>query len=184
MGTDVAGSGAERPDADVVARCRTGEDGAWQELVRRYSPYVYAITVRGYRLSEEDADDVFQEVFLRTWEHLGGLRDDAAIRPWIGQLTRRLAIDRLRGNTRERDRAQDDVVIAEGRHDPFAQVDDAIIVHQAIARLPLGQREIVERFFVRGESQAVIADALGIAEGTVASRVCRARQRLQVQLAL
>ena len=56
-------------------------------------------------------------------------------------------------------------------------------MHQAIARLPIGQREIVERFFVRGESQAGIASALGIAEGTVASRVCRARQRLRVQLA-
>ena len=73
--------------------------------------------------------------------------------------------------------------IAEARHDPFADVDDAIVVHQAIARLPSGQREIVERFFVRGESQAGIATALGIAEGTVASRVCRARQRLRVQLA-
>jgi len=183
MGTDPAGTGVERQDADVVARCRTGEDGAWQELVRRFSPYVYAITVRAYRLSEEDAEDVFQEVFLRTWEHLGELRNDACIRPWIGQLTRRLTIDRLRGNTRERDRVQHGDTIAEGRHDPFADVDDAIVVHQAIARLPSGQREIVERFFVRGESQAGIATALGIAEGTVASRVCRARQRLRVQLA-
>ena len=105
------------------------------------------------------------------------------IRPWIGQLTRRLTIDRLRGNTRERDSRASTRRIAEDRHDPFAQVDEAIVVHQAIARLPIGQREIVERFFVRGESQAGIATALGIAEGTVASRVCRARQRLRVQLA-
>ena len=67
MGTDSAGTGTERQDADVVARCRTGEDGAAQELVRRFSPYVDAITVRAYRLSEQDAEDVFQEVFLRTW---------------------------------------------------------------------------------------------------------------------
>jgi RNA polymerase sigma-70 factor, ECF subfamily len=181
MTTDMAVAEKGR-DADVVARCRTGEDGAWQELVRRFSPYVYAITVRAYRLNEQDAEDVFQEVFLRTWVHLGELRSDASIRPWIGQLTRRLTIDRLRGNTRERARLEPEG-FAEPRHDPFAEIDDEIVVHQAIARLPNGQREIVDRFFVRGESQAVIASALGIAEGTVASRICRARQRLRLQLA-
>ena len=43
-----------------------------------------------------DAEDVFQEVFTRTWEHLGELRDDTALRPWIATATRRLCVDRLR----------------------------------------------------------------------------------------
>jgi RNA polymerase sigma-70 factor (ECF subfamily) len=171
------------PDADVVARCRGGDDRAWQELVGRFAPYVYAIAVRAYRLSEEDAEDVFQEVFLRTWQHIGELRSDAAIRPWIGQLTRRLAIDRLRAGSRERARLQDDDLLAERRHDPFGGIEDVIVVGEAIARLPAGQREIVERFFVRDESHAAIAEALGIAEGTVASRISRARRHLRVQLA-
>src|ERR687898_490613 len=77
-------------DAAVVARCRGGDAAAWPELVRAFAPYVHAIAVRGYRLSEQDAEDVFQEVFLRTWQRLDALRDDAAIRPWLGQLTRRV----------------------------------------------------------------------------------------------
>src|SRR5919109_4036585 len=83
-------------DADLVARCRGGDQEAWNELVNRFSRYVYAITSRVYRLSAHDAEDVFQDVFARTFEHLDELREDAAVRPWIGTLTRRLCVDRLR----------------------------------------------------------------------------------------
>jgi hypothetical protein len=68
-------------DADLVARCREGDANAWNELVERFSRYVYAIAVRGFRLSEADAEDVFQDVFARTYEQLDRLRDDAAVRP-------------------------------------------------------------------------------------------------------
>jgi RNA polymerase sigma-70 factor (ECF subfamily) len=170
-------------DRDVVARCRREETGAWSQLVRRFSPYVYTIATRAYRLSEHDAEDVFQEVFLRTWQHLGDLRDDASIRPWIGQLTRRLCVDHLRASTRDRARADVELDLAVPADDGFTLLDETLTVRQAIARLPPIQREIVERFFVLGESQATIAATLGIAEGTVASRVCRARQRLRWQLA-
>src|ERR671923_151445 len=92
---------AELSDARLVARCRTGEQDAWRELVTRFSRYVYAIATQAFRLSEHDAEDVFQEVFARTYEHLDRLREDEAIRPWIAQLTRRLCVDRLRSATRE-----------------------------------------------------------------------------------
>src|SRR5206468_12208099 len=65
-------------DADLVARCREGDQSAWAELVNRFSRYVYAISIRVYRLQQPDAEDVFQEVFARTYESLGELRDDAA----------------------------------------------------------------------------------------------------------
>ena len=51
--------------------------------------------------SQHDAEDVFQEVFARTYERLDELRDDAAVRPWIGTLTRRLCLDKLRAGGRE-----------------------------------------------------------------------------------
>ena len=91
----------ELSDAELVARCREGDDEAWRELVERYSRYVYAISVQAFRLPEADADDVFQEVFARAYEHLGKLRDDSALRPWLAQLTRRICIDSLRSGSRE-----------------------------------------------------------------------------------
>src|ERR687887_780369 len=99
-------------DAALVARCRAGEDEAWRELVERFSRYVYAITVQVFGLGEHDAEDVFQEVFARTYERLDSLRDDAAVRPWLAQLTRRLCIDRLRAGARERPTADEELMPA------------------------------------------------------------------------
>src|SRR6058998_2466569 len=88
------------PAAQLVARCRAGDDGAWRELVERFSRYVYAIATQGFRLSEHDAEDVFQDVFTRTYQRLDRLRDDGAIKPWLAQLTRNLCLDRLREMSR------------------------------------------------------------------------------------
>jgi RNA polymerase sigma-70 factor (ECF subfamily) len=166
-------------DAAVVSRCRQGDEAAWPELVRAFAPYVHAIAVRAYGLSEQDAEDVFQEVFLRTWQNLGRLRSDDAIRPWIGQLTRHLCVDRLRSNARESTQQDLDANLADTTEDALAQIDEALRIRQAISRLPMIQQEMIERALVQGESHASIAAALGIAEGTVASRISRARQRLR-----
>ena len=89
------------PDAELVRHCREGDADAWNELVERYSRYVYAIAVRGFRLSDEDAEDVFQDVFTRIYTRLDSLRDDSALRPWIAQLTRRRCLDALASKGRE-----------------------------------------------------------------------------------
>src|SRR3954469_2637970 len=88
-------------DAQLVVRCRAGDEDAWRELVERFSRYVYAISVQAYRLSESDAEDVFQEVFARAYVNLPKLRDDGAIRPWLAQMTRRLCLDTIRASARE-----------------------------------------------------------------------------------
>ena len=166
-------------DGQLVARCRAGDDTAWRELVRRFGRYVYAITTRAYRLSESDAEDVFQEVFARTYQHLDRLRDDEAIKPWIAQLTRRLAVDRLRGGAREAPAAEEDAPEA-GAPDPVLdRLDEALSVHAAMASLTPECREVLERFFVRDESYRNIADALGLSMGTVASRLSRCLSRLR-----
>ena len=96
IGVGISSVTAPLTDAELVARCRAGDERAWAELVERFSRYVYAIAIQGFRLSETDAEDVFQEVFARTYERLDKLRDDSAVRPWIAQLTRNLCIDKLR----------------------------------------------------------------------------------------
>ena len=164
-------------DARLVARCREGDDDAWCELVTRFSRYVYAITTRVMRLSPSDAEDVFQEVFARTYEHLDRLRDDEAIRPWIGQLARRLSIDRLRAGARERPSEEP---IAETEVDEaMATLDEALAVQEALAELPEHCREILDRFFARDESYRTIGDALGLPGGTIASRISRCLVRLR-----
>ena len=166
------------PDAELVARCRAGDPEAWSELVERFSRYVYAISVRAFRLPEHDADDVFQEVFARVFEHLETLREDAAIRPWIAQLTRRLCINRLRAGARE---VADELDLPE-EDDRIAELDVALDVQLALAGLPGHCQEILDRFFARDESYRTIAHALDLPAGTIASRISRCLSRLREQL--
>src|SRR6478736_2256195 len=110
-------------DAGLVARCRAGDDDAWEELVRRFSRYVLAIAQQAYRLSPADAEDVFQDVFARTYERLGDLRNDEAVRPWIAQLTRRLCIDRIRAGSRE---SADPEALEAGVDESYAVIGTAL----------------------------------------------------------
>jgi RNA polymerase sigma factor (sigma-70 family) len=164
-------------DASLVARCRTGDEAAWSELVTRFARYVYAIIGQGFNLRKDDAEDVFQEVFARAYQHLERLRDDEAIRPWIAQLTRRLCIDRLRANSREQP-TDEDLEPAE-LDDTLATLDEALSVHEALAELPEHCREILDRFFAQDESYQAIGAALDIPAGTIASRISRCLAKLR-----
>jgi RNA polymerase sigma factor (sigma-70 family) len=174
------GVDAELTDAELVARCRNGNDECWRQLVERYSRYVYAISVQAFRLPESDADDVFQEVFARAYEHLDKLRDDAALRPWLAQLTRRLCIDTLRSGSREQPAGED--IEPEGADDTIEQIDEALAVHEAMRTLPDHCAEILDRFFARDESYRTIGEALELPSGTVASRISRCLTRLRGEL--
>ena len=162
---------SELGDAKLVARCRGGDGDAWRELVERFSRYVYAIAMQGFRMSEHDAEDVFQEVFARVYERLDSLREDDAFRPWIGQLTRRICIDRLRSGTREQPAEEELAEVAD--EDVLSQLEEAFDVHDALAALPEHCQEILDRFFARDESYRVIGEALELPAGTIASRISR-----------
>jgi RNA polymerase sigma factor (sigma-70 family) len=164
-------------EAALVARCRSGDQAAWNELVERFSRYVYAIAVQAFRLPEHDAEDVFQEVFTRVYQHLDSLRDDEAVRPWIGQLTRRVCINRLRSSSREQP-AETDLTLADDE-DVIGRLDEAFSVHEALATLPEHCREILDRFFARDESYRQIGDSLGLPAGTIASRISRCLGKLR-----
>jgi len=168
-------------DSELVARCRSGDQQAWSELVERFSRYVYAISVQAFRLSDADAEDVFQEVFARAYQHLDGLRDDAAVRPWLGQLTRRLCIDRLRASARERPASDEELELA-GTEETLTLLEEALTVHDALAGMPEHCQEILDRFFARDESYKTIGEALDLPAGTIASRISRCLSRLRERL--
>jgi RNA polymerase sigma factor (sigma-70 family) len=164
-------------DARLVARCREGDEAAWRELVSRFSRYVYAIIGQGFGLRAENAEDVFQEVFARTYQHLNRLRDDEAIRPWIAQLTRRLCIDHLRSTSREQLTDED---LEPGELDEtLSMLEEALSVHEALAGLPEHCQQILDRFFAKDESYQTIGAALDIPAGTIASRISRCLAKLR-----
>jgi RNA polymerase sigma factor (sigma-70 family) len=165
-------------DAALVSRCRTGDDAAWRELVDRFSRYVYAIAVQGFRLPQQEAEDIFQEVFARVYERLDSLREDEAVRPWIAQLTRRLCIDRLRARARESD-ADIDELPELPAEDDLTALEEAFDVHEAMAELSESCQQILDRFYARDESYRTIGDTLGLPAGTIASRISRCLDKLR-----
>ena len=169
----------ELTDAQLVERCRAGDAAAWNELVERFSRYVYAIAVRAFGLSETDAEDVFQDVFARTFERLESLRDDAALRPWLAQLTRNACIDKLRAGSREELVGDPD---AEEADATIERLDEALAVHEGLRALSGDCREILDRFFARDESYRSIGEALELPAGTIASRISRCLGKLRAQL--
>ena len=166
-------------DAELVARCRGSDEGAWNELVERFSRYVYAICSRGFGLRDHDAEDVFQEVFARLYGGLHALRDDGAVKPYLAQLTRRLCIDHLREGAREQPLEEPS---GSEQDERLERIDEALAVHEALARLPEHCREILDRFFARDESYHTIAAALDLPAGTIASRISRCLGKLRVEL--
>jgi RNA polymerase sigma-70 factor (ECF subfamily) len=149
--------------------------------VERFSRYVYAIAIQGFRLQEHDAEDVFQEVFARVFERLDTLREDEAVRPWIAQLTRRLCIDRLRAGSREVT-ADTEALPDAPDEDVLARIEEAFDVHDAMAGLPEHCRDILDRFFARDESYRAIGEALELPAGTIASRISRCLARLREEM--
>ena len=168
-------------DAELVARCRRGDPDAWNQLVERFSRYVYAICVQAFRLGRDDAEDVFQEVFARVYEHLDRLRSDDAIRPWIAQLTRRLCVDRLRASRREGP-AADEELEAAGLDESLAELDEAMAVRECMEEVGEPCRDILDRFFCRDESYRSIGTALGLPAGTIASRISRCLTKLRAAM--
>ncbi|HEX3291517.1 MAG TPA: sigma-70 family RNA polymerase sigma factor [Gaiella sp.] len=162
-------------DAELVARCRAGDPAAWETLVDRYANYVHAIVARVYRLEAHDAEDAFQDVFMRVFERLDTLRDDDALRPWIAQTARNCAVDALRRSGRE-------VPVDEVPDRPdegLARLDEAMTVHAALDRLSPQCHEILDRFFCRDESYRTIGSELELPAGTIASRIARCLTRLR-----
>ena len=172
----------ELSDARLVERCRAGDESAWATLVERFARYVYAIAAGAYRLPDADAEDVFQDVFARAYEHLDTLRDDAAVRPWIGQMTRRLCVDRLRAARPSEPIEEGGSAAAAAVDERLEQIEQAVTLRDALTLLSEDCQEILDRFFTRDESYRVIGEALEIPAGTIASRISRCLGRLRGEL--
>lgn len=168
------------PDGELVRRCRGGDAEAWAVLVQRHSSYVHGLLRHGFRLEGHAAEDVFQEVFTRVYLRLDSVRDPDAVRSWIGQVTRNAALDWLRKHSQEV--LVDEPLDEHAYDEPLAAVEQALVVRDALARLPEHQQEILDRFFARDESYRTIGLALELPPGTIASRISRALAALRAEL--
>jgi RNA polymerase sigma-70 factor (ECF subfamily) len=165
-------------DELLAVRCQLGEREAFEQLIARwYDPvWRYARRVGG---SEESADEVTQEVWMRVLRSIGRLREPSRLRPWLFGIARRVLMDRLRVKY-----ATPDLVDVAGRElaadaDGLDERIDLESMHEALERLPLVEREVLTLFYLQELTLAEVADVLAVPAGTVKSRLFRARPLLR-----
>ena len=165
------------PDVAVIRAAGRGDLAAFEELVRAYQPEVWRF-LRHLVRDPSQAEDLTQETFIRVYRNIAGFRFRSKFSTWVLQVARNVAIDALRA--RDRRRALLEVLPA-----PAAQPDGSVGVeiNHALAALPLPQRESFLLVEVLGLTYREAALAVGVAEGTVKSRVFHARRQLVSWLA-
>lgn len=172
----------------ILARARRGELPAFEELVRRHEKRVYAVALRSSG-SPEDAEDITQEVFLRAWRSIEEFRGDSGFSTWLFRITMNLCVDHAR-HKHAQPQTQPLVMGEEESERPLP--DTAPTPEEHLDNSELGRelaaaldevseehRRIVLLRDVSGMSYTEIAEVLEISEGTVKSRLSRARIALR-----
>ena len=183
--------GGVDPDGELVERWRAGDEVAFEQLVRRHERRVFGLVLRMLG-NREEAEDVAQEVFLNLHRSGHRFRKEARFTTFLYRVAVNAALNRRPSLGPRRARLEGlSQRQASGDDLPYAPRDpeDSILGSELRARL---QREILELadtlrsplvlHDVEGLPYAEIASILGVAEGTVKSRIHRARRALRRRL--
>ena len=180
--------------AALIERARQGDQAAYGELVRDHQEIAFRVAFLITR-SAPDAEDVTQEAFIKAWRALGRFRTDAPFRPWLLRIVANEARNRVRSNRRRRE-VPDPGVETGDRRQPYAEpvdpgpspeertlaADERRLLLAALDRLRDEDRLVIGARYLLDLSEAEMAEALGIARGTVKSRLSRAMSRLRAGL--
>jgi RNA polymerase sigma-70 factor (ECF subfamily) len=163
-----------------VALAAAGDTSAFERIYRAHVGKVHSLARR--MLGPGEADEVTQDVFVRTWQKLHTFRGDAAFSTWLHRLAVNVVIERRRAYAVQRDRINDDPTALDRVAVPPARADLTVSFDQAIEHLPAGAREIFVLHDVEGYKHREIASLLDITTGTSKRQLHRARMLLRNQL--
>ena len=176
-----ADAGADTGEAREFARARAGDVAAFGALVRRHQERVFRFLHRMLDAREE-AMELSQDVFVKAWQALPGWRPEAAFSTWLLQMARNAALDHLRRRQVVRFAPlEEGLEVADEAPGPearYATRERQAQLERALRRLAAEHREILLLREVEGLAYGELASVLGIAEGTVKSRLARARSAL------
>lgn len=187
---------SQEPQDDLAAQrqrralrqAMTGDAAAFEVLVKEHYNRVFRFLMKWVR-HPDHAEDLAQETFLAAWQKLPAFRQDSQFTTWLLGIALNLA-----RNHRNRGPSRREVELPEESHlellmdsAPAAEEDAAnrgavAALDRALARLPEDMREVIVMVRLEGLSMEEAAAALGVAVGTVKSRLFRARERLAEEL--
>ncbi len=176
----ITGPEATGAESDLVRLARQGDGFAWERLVGEHQQPVFRLA---YLLLGEpdDAQDVAQETFIRAYHALHRFDTERPLRPWLLRIAANLAYNQQRSLRRYlaalKRLAYEEPQVLQNAHQPESHADRAL--GEAVGRLKWRHREAIYLRYFLGMSEAEMADALGIAPGTVKSRLHRALNSLR-----
>jgi len=180
-------------DAEILRRCRAGDERAYRELVDRYRRQVYSMALRMLR-REEDAEDVAQETFIRVFRALDRYDPARSFTAWMFTIAARLCIDHLRRRRhsplslfqRDAETLEERTIeVADpgpGPDELTSRGEEERRTQELIDSLPHHYRIVVMLRHQQDLSYQEIAEALKLPLGTVKARIHRARALLKRQL--
>jgi RNA polymerase sigma factor (sigma-70 family) len=171
-----------------LRRVRQGDQVAARELVDRVRPVVSRI-IRAHRPFRAAEEDLTQEVFLKIFRRLDQYQADAPLPHWVSRIAYSTCIDRVRAQRRrpelrradlsEAESEQVDNARCESTRHPAMAMDAKELVGKLLDRLSAGDRFLLRRLDLQGNSIAEISQQTGLSPGLVKVRAFRARQKLQ-----
>ena len=177
-------------EKDLIAKSQDGNEEAYGVLVEKYKTKVFNMAY-SLTLNREVADDLAQEVFIKSYYALPKFKGKAAFSTWLHQITVNHTRDYLRKSSRMRQvpfeetktehSTYENEVEKREREEELAQRKK--IVHETIATLPAKYRIILSLRDIQGLSYEEISRVLNISSGTVDSRLHRARKMLKKKIA-
>jgi len=180
-------------DATLVKRAKRGDGAAFGELMKRYQGKIYRLA-RRMTETDEDAEDVVQEAFVKAFRSLKGFKEKSRFSTWLYRITVNLALMKLRRRKPEVVSLDQPIATEEGKMqreiedettDPLRQLlerESAKVLDAAIEALPPAYRAVFILRHVEGLSTEETARILGISVPAVKSRLHRTRLMLQQKL--
>jgi len=175
---------AETADGQLVTKCLDGESSAWEELMGRYSRRVYNVAYQ-FTGRHEEAEDLTQEIFLKIYRSLGTFDREAAFLPWLIRVSKNMCVDHYRKRRRERLLVHGNwekiTNVACTRSNPYQKTfnrERREILLRALEKIQPDLKAVVILRDLQGLTYQEISESLGLAEGTVKSRLNRGRLEL------
>jgi RNA polymerase sigma-70 factor (ECF subfamily) len=191
------GSSVRSDDAELIRQAQQGDKAAFEELVQHYDGPVLRLALHMTR-SPDDAQDIYQEAFLRAYRNLGRFRFECSFYTWIYRIVTNLCLDHLRKNQiRDRrafvsQRTDDERSVLDRVPDnrPLASPERTFIndelrlrIGAALNRLSPRERMIFELRHYHGVRLQTVAVILDTTENTIKNTLFRAKHKLQTDLA-
>ena len=186
---DKDAAAVDKNERKLIAQAKDGDQRAFAEIIRLYQKRLYYVIIK-IVFNHEDADDVLQETFLKLYENLALFDERRPLYPWLLTIAMNTAINKKNWRTRKQENSIDAEDYRELTGDRSTGPEQTAEAHElqdalqtALSQLSLELRSVFVLRINEELSYKEISAMLGISEGTVMSRLARARQKLRVLLA-